>query len=140
MIDKVERTEGDMDLMDVRTRLNKFREMKDGWLDGEGVAPSDEGLTWLADAFERLYPAGAPLPFTFPMPSGGVQFEWSFNEYEVSLEVNLADHQGVWHVLNTAMIQREDEEVYLDLEDVAKWRWIGDELERMRTVEAVDAI
>ena len=139
MTGDIGRTEGDdMDLLHVRIRLNKCRDMEDGWFDGGGVAPSDEGLTWLLDAFERLYPKRAPLPFTFPTPDGGIWFEWSINRYEISLEVNLSERGGVWHVLDMSTLR--DEEQYLDLDDSAKWRWIGDELERMWKFRAVSAV
>lgn len=53
-----------------------LRALKDGWLDGEGLAPPSYGLDWFDAAFARFYPADAPRPYVYPMPDGGVQLEW----------------------------------------------------------------
>ena len=41
--------------LDVPARLDEFRDMQDGWLDGEGVAPTQAGIDWLSDAFAHNY-------------------------------------------------------------------------------------
>ena len=122
MCDNVARIRsGSLDVLDVQARLNQFRELKDGWLDGEGVAPDGEGLDWLSDSFQRLY--DAPLPFTYPMPSGGVQFEWSIGAEEISLEVDLASHNAVWHSLG--LLTRLDQERELNLDSPADWEYLS---------------
>lgn len=112
-----------LDPLDVPSRLDEFRNMRDGWLDGEGIAPARAGLDWLAESFERCYPDDAPLPFTYPTPSGGVQFEWSTGGQEISIEVDLRTRQSVWHRLDMSTLS--DDERELDLESAASWKWIG---------------
>ena len=51
-----------LDPLDVPTRLNEFRDMEDGWLEGSGFAPTNAGLTWLSDRFDRHYRAAVRLP------------------------------------------------------------------------------
>lgn len=41
--------------LDVPARLDEFKDMKDGWLGGEGMAPSHDGLDRLADMFVRHF-------------------------------------------------------------------------------------
>ena len=115
--------------LDVPARLDEFRDMQDGWLDGEGVAPTQDGIDWLSDAFARNYRADALLPFTYAMPSGGVQFEWSLGNLEVSLEVDLSTRRAVWHWLD--MDTSRDFERELDLTVARSWEWLGDELVRL---------
>ena len=115
--------------LDVPARLDEFRDLRDGWLDGEGIAPTQAGIDWLADAFTNNYRKDAPLPFTYAMPSGGVQFEWSLGNLEVSLEVDLSTRKAVWHWLDTGTSR--DYERELDLVVVANWEWLGDELARL---------
>ena len=49
-----------------------FASCLDGWLDGDGKAPSSDGLEWLRDAFECNYPDEVPVPHIYPTESGGV--------------------------------------------------------------------
>lgn len=123
--------------LDVPARLDKFRELKDGWADGMqyagnwgngyGKAPSPSGLDWLSVAFTRHYPEDAPLPFTYPTPEGGVQMEWSVGSQEISLEVNLETGWAWWHRLD--MSTDNDEEQDLDLNSDG-WIWLGAEIMR----------
>ena len=121
-----------LDPLDVPAQLDDFRGMRAGWLDGEGLAPSQAGLDWLADRFDRCYPNDVPLPYLYPTPEGGVQAEWSLGTREVSLNVNLSTHRAEWawvDVLTDAEAERT-----LNLDDVADWNWFAAELRRMAEV------
>lgn len=78
-------------------RLSELSALKDGWLDGEGVALQKEFLMWLDKCFEDKYPSTLPLPHLFPMPNGGISAEWFEHEHECRcdtvLEIN-PDHSG----------------------------------------------
>jgi hypothetical protein len=78
-----------LDPNDVPARLEALAQLRDGWLDGSGVAPSVEGTSWLADAWTKHFPDDLPDPFTYPTEDGGVQMEWTFGSYEVSAKVDL---------------------------------------------------
>ena len=117
-----------LDPLDIPARLDEFRDMKDGWLEGEGVAPSLEGLDWLAAGFDRHFPNDLPLPYLYPTPEGGVQAEWSLSENEISLEVDLVTHQGTWHRLE--MNTHADDVQELKLDDNG-WAWIVAEIRKM---------
>ena len=118
-----------LDPLDIPARLDEFRDMKDGWLEGEGVAPSLEGLDWLAAGFDRHFPDDLPLPYLYPTPEGGVQAEWSLSENEISLEVDLVTHHGAWHRLK--MNNQADDVQELNLDDDNGWAWIVAEIRNM---------
>jgi hypothetical protein len=78
-----------LDPLDVAHRLEALSVLQDGWLNGKGKAPSKEGLKWFLSAFETHFASVLPLPHLYPTPEGGIQAEWSFQDWEVSLAVNL---------------------------------------------------
>ncbi|MEO5335236.1 MAG: hypothetical protein H7839_24770 [Magnetococcus sp. YQC-5] len=114
---------------DMAARIDEFHNLKDGWLDGKGVAPSTEGLRWFSGQFENHYTANAPLPCLYPTAEGGIQAEWTLGEWEVSLEVNMDTHQGEWHSLN----MKTEDEVFLMLElnDPTAWHWLGEQIRQL---------
>ena len=117
-----------LDPLDVPARLDEFRIIQHGWLDGDGLAPSHRGLDWLAAAFERHFPNDIPLPYTYPTPAGGVQMEWSLGSQEISLEIDLDNRRALWHRLD--MTNNADDEKELDLVSPAGWEWLGAEVSR----------
>lgn len=89
-----------LDPRDVPARLDEFRSLPAGWLEGKGVALSGDGLDWFSAVFDRHFPDHLPLPLLFPTAEGGVQAEWSIGPHELSLEVDLMTHVGEWHGLD----------------------------------------
>ncbi len=118
----------------VGARLDELRQIRDGWLEGKGLAPPGSGLDWLADAFDRNFPEEAPLPHLYPTETGGVQAEWSLGPNEVTLEVDLGTHTGEWHVLN--MDTGADSERTLNCNDDEDWKWAVTRIEAMNRGEA----
>lgn len=110
----------------VRSRLDEFRKLEDGWMDGQGLAPSQSGLDWLTDSFDRHYPPEIDLPRLYPTFEGGIQAEWSFPTREINLEVNLQTHQADWY--NLDLESDEDEIKILNLDDDDMWGWIAREV------------
>lgn len=85
-----------LDPLDVSARLEEFKDMEDGWFEGEGIAPSPDGLDWLASAFERRYASDVPSPHLYPMPEGGIRAEWLFGANAIILEIDLSEHAADW--------------------------------------------
>ncbi|MBF0178400.1 MAG: hypothetical protein HQM03_00075 [Magnetococcales bacterium] len=115
-----------LDPLDVTARLEEFRSIRDGWLEGEGYAPSRDGLDWLTDAFGRNYPEGLPLPYLYPSAEGGIQAEWSLGRHEISLEVDLNTKQAEWHDLD--MDTKEWNEHTFHLASPEEWIMLADRL------------
>lgn len=108
-----------LDPLDVQSRLEELALLTDGWLDGEqGKSLNNEGLKWLGDTFENSFNTEKlPLPATFPTPEGNIQFEWSFNENEVSLEVHLETKKALFYSLNIKNQAENTEELDLSTND-----------------------
>lgn len=113
--------------------------MLDGWFEGQGQAPTDEGLDWLAQTFAQHYPEDLPLPFLYPTVEGKIQAEWPFGPTEITLIIDLKDHTGEWQVWNVATGEKEccrgvdldAAQVWqdgLDLESAQAWQWIIKEI------------
>ena len=114
--------------LEVRARLDELRDMQDGWFESQGVAPSHDGLDWLAACFERSYPDDLRLPYIYPTFDGGIQAEWSFPSREIDLEVDLSTHQANLYNLD---LQSEDDEITsLNLADRKGWVPLANEVRR----------
>jgi hypothetical protein len=114
------------DPLDVTARLDELRALQDGWCEGTGRSPSDDGLDWYTFAFDRHFADGLPLPYLYPTPEGGVQAEWSIGGREISLEIDLEARTGVWHVLGSTANDEVERE--LNLTKSGDWNWIANEL------------
>lgn len=109
-----------LDKNDPLARLEEFKLLKDGWLDGKALAPSHEKLDEFIRLYDENYSEADPTPFIYPTADGGVQLEWSAANFEASLEVGFKDFSGIWHCLD---IQTdEDKEFRLELSDRDGWR------------------
>jgi hypothetical protein len=111
-----------LDPQDIPARLEELKMLKDGWLDGRGSAPSAVGLDWLANVFEGRYSEDLPLPYVYPVAEGGVQLEWSLQRQEASLEIDLEQKRGEWHVLDLNTGQEESKQ--LNLAEETAWNWL----------------
>ena len=89
-----------LDPLDIKLRLDELAKLADGWLDGKGRAAAKEKLEWLTGTFESFFDTDLPLPYLYPTAEGGIQAEWTLNEWEVSLEIDLDRQQGEFQALN----------------------------------------
>ena len=120
---------GLLDPLDIPARLDEFRDIRDGWMDGEGIAPNPTQLDWLSGIFEHYYPDESILPRAYPTSEGGVVLEWSIDTWEISLEIDLNAHQGVWGCYDTRT--KSDDEKTLDLDKSDSWKWIANQIQRL---------
>ena len=118
-----------IDSLNVSAQLDDLRNMKDGWYEGDGFAPSHEGLDWLDAAFPREYDHRLPLPRIYPTFDGGAQLEWMIGQNDASLEVDFSERSGYWHNLN--LDTDKDEERLLNLGDSGEWGWLNARLRRL---------
>lgn len=106
-----------LDPLDVAARMDELAELKDGWLDGKGLAPERLALDWLAHSFELNFNPELPLPYLYPTAEGGVQAEWSMTDWEVSLEIDLQYKTAEYHAMNLATHACEEFALDLSLEE-----------------------
>ena len=114
---------------DVGNRLDELHRLDDGWMDGEGQAPSAALLDRLRKQLSGLDLAAFPPPFLYPTLEGGVQAEWSADGYEVSLEFPASGEVGVWHEIDVRTGDESERQVELD--DEARWQWVSQRLRKI---------
>lgn len=116
-----------LDILDVGVQIDELRLVEDGWLEGRGTAPSEAGLDWLFEVFDRHFPDDTPLPHLYPTETGGVQAEWSLGTQEVTLELDLETHKGEWHVLD--MKSGDLQERVLNCDRGEEWTWLIEQID-----------
>ena len=120
----------DDDRLDFSSRLDEFRAIQDGWLEGAGKAPNHRGLDWLANSARRHYrSADLPKPRIYPTPEGGVSLEWAIGPYRASVEIDLDAHEAEWHCLDLASGESYERDLHLDAPQ--DWEWLTSELRRL---------
>lgn len=118
-----------LDALDIPARLDELRYLEDGWLEGQGIAPSNVGLDWLSEAFGRHYPDDLPLPHLYPTADGGIRAEWSLGQNEISLEIDVGNRSGEWHKLS---IDSDAEELRtLQLKSDNDWNWLVSQIRQL---------
>jgi hypothetical protein len=90
-----------LDPLDIAARLDEIRSLRPGWLDGDGVALSPEGLTHLERDFNSYFPDKIAPPHLYPTPDGNISAEWSLPPFEVSLKIDLTTMTSHLHSLDT---------------------------------------
>jgi hypothetical protein len=112
-----------LDPLDIAGRVEELKRLRDGWLDGRGLAPSAAGLDWLAAALDDV-----PVPYLHPTAEWGVRAEWSVKPWELSLVIDLGAKAGRWHALN--LDDDDERSEVVDLADPAGWVWVAAEVRR----------
>ena len=71
--------------------IDKLSALADGWLEGRGVAPKPDDLTWLGNEMAKSFPESLAYPSVAPSEEGNVILEWILPHARIELEVNFAD-------------------------------------------------
>ena len=108
-----------LDPLDINARLDEMRVLKDGWLDGVGTAPDPKGLDWLEASAQEYFTDTLPKPRIYPAPEGTISLEWSIDTRSASLEIDLGEKSGYWHVTDLSTKQSTNET--LNLADPEGW-------------------
>ena len=115
--------------LDFHACLDEFRNLQDGWLEGDGKAPPHSGLDWLSKAFRRGYPDDIPLPYTAPTFEGGVHCEWTIGQFCLQIEIDLDARKGEWLWFDLKANFLEDyEDKLLNLDDPGAWAWMANRI------------
>ena len=111
-----------LDPLDVVLRLDELGRLQDGWLDGEGKAPSQTLLDHLKTSFEDSFDPELPLPYLYPTIEGGIQAEWTLNNgWDVSMEVDSEGTNGDFRAVKIC----DNSEQSLSLSLSQESGWIG---------------
>ena len=123
-----------LDPLDVAARMEELAELQDGWLDGKGHAPDRSALNWLAQSFELNFDPDLPLPYLYPTAEGGIQAEWSIDNWEVTLDIDLHKQTAEYQAMH--LISQECTECALDLSQKSAWQQLNESLKQLRAVVA----
>jgi len=115
--------------LDIRARIEELKRLRDGWLDGKGLAVPPAALDWITTTFEERYPYDLRLPYLFPTPAGRVLAEWSLTPWSLSLEIDPVAINGSWHALNVDTDEEVEKE--LDLSGARDWAWLAEQVRSM---------
>jgi hypothetical protein len=110
--------------LDVNNRIEELSLLKDGWLDGTGIAPGPEFLQWFENAFEANFNTQLALPRLYPTANGGLQAEWALGDTEISLEIEPAKKTAEYQSLD--MGARDTIEYTLDLSTQEGWKQLNE--------------
>jgi len=110
--------------LDVGNRIEELSLLKDGWLDGIGIAPGSELLQWFENSFETNFDIQLALPRIYPTANGGLQAEWTLGEKEISLEIDPATRTAEYQALD--MGSQETTEFVLDLALPEGWKQLNE--------------
>jgi hypothetical protein len=123
-----------LDPLDLPSRLDDLRLLKNGWCEGAGSAPPSSGLDWLTETFTRGFSEDLPLPFVYPTPEGGIRLEWSLDPYDLSLDIDLVTHVAKLHQLN--LTSDEEKEEALNLGEDTGWNRLREHIQLLAGVTA----
>ena len=73
--------------------IDGLTELRDGWLEGHGVAPDAGNLSRLSEQLVGVFPPGLSYPAVVPTEDGNVSLEWIKPTARIELEVNFAEHR-----------------------------------------------
>lgn len=106
-----------IDMNDPLARIDELRLLKDGWLEGIGLAPKASDLDWLEHFFSERFPSSC-YPFIYPTEEGGVQLEWESKTHDISIRLDFRRKAVEVHDLSSQ--QEEDWFEEFSLEDNLK--------------------
>jgi len=118
-----------LDPLDIESRLEELAELQNRWLDGKGIAPNRESLLWLSKEFDTKFSPTLPLPYLYPTAEGGIQAEWTINNWEISLEIELDSKQAQWQAFN--LITEQCNEVEWNLGNSDSWQALNQALQAL---------
>lgn len=119
-----------LDPLDVTARVNELAELKNGWLNGKGLAPEKSALDWLARSFAMNFDPDLPLPYLYPTPEGGIQAEWSIANWEVTLDINLQQKTAEYQALQ--LLNQRCDECVLNLAEQGDWQEFNASLKQLQ--------
>src|SRR5690554_92686 len=118
MIESIEHADL-LDSGDIEVRLEHISSLESGWYYGEGESYKKVDLNNFLDEFSSFYNDELHSPAIYPTVEGGIQLEWTKNNFDVSLSIELASLKGEFHSLNF----ESDEEITNDLDLNKKEDW-----------------
>ncbi|EIL87441.1 hypothetical protein AB7849_03170 [Rhodanobacter sp. 115] len=77
-------------------RFDDLIQLKDGWYEGQGIAPDRDKLAIVAEKLIGAYPERVQLPLIAPTPNGNLLLEWEAVG-DPSVDIDLAEERASFH-------------------------------------------
>jgi hypothetical protein len=121
--------------LDVGARLDELKLLKEGWLNGQGASLDPQGLTWLTDTWDWFCPDTIPLPCLYPTPNGNIQAEWSLGKFNISLEIDIKQQNGICQIMDmsTGIDSANDQELSFNFKNNDEWKKLFDTVQKSNT-------
>jgi len=92
----------------------RLKSLKDGWLDGEGLAPNKDAISKLLNKMAEYPHHKIPTPAIIPTPEGNVVLEWNKISSMPSVDINLSTWEAEFSDMG-------DNEMSFDLSEDSEW-------------------
>jgi hypothetical protein len=102
---------------EIAGRLDILRALENGWYDGQGTAPDQGTIDFVAEQLIGHYPEKLALPAIVPTPEGNLLFEWEMPGTP-SVDLDLASLKAEFHAFGE---NGEDIERTFDLSEPPAW-------------------
>ena len=103
----------------VISRINELSMLQHGRLSGCGCHIDENGLMWFMEKFNRTFNFILPIPYMYPTSEGNLMVEWSFDGYEISLEVDVVNKLAEYQEI--CVMNETEKTVDIDLSDINDW-------------------
>jgi len=102
-------------------KLQDFKQIKAGWLNGEGFSFDEKEIDWLIKKMQEFYPSTLKQPCFCPTPEGNIVIEWEFANECITLEINIITHSGYWNKVSYTTSECDEKDLDLDVSDDFIW-------------------
>jgi hypothetical protein len=104
--------ERSVDIQKMWDRLRSFEQIESGWIEGEGVSPTEVALTRAKDALARVMADDAQIerPRVYPTPNGGVQAEWILGDWAIDLKFDPSEDEILAEATNATTCEDRSEQ------------------------------
>jgi hypothetical protein len=118
-----------LDALDPLVQLEELRQLKAGWLDGEGLPPGSELLCLVGQWIEEHQRDDDEPPRLYPTAEGGVEAEWRIGRLDLSIEFDPSSGMVEWHALDLDSGVVDEQQV--SLRDASGLKVLGVKLQHL---------
>lgn len=108
------------------SKIDALASLSDGWLEGNGIAPTSDNLNWLSNEVAKNFPESLEYPSVAPSEDGHVILEWIRPQARIELEVNFSDQKLELYATNLTTNQFLEESF-----NRTQWNEAFDQVERL---------